>query len=222
MPRTHKYNPALTPVDIIHKDSCVLVVNKPSGLLTIPGKDASHKDSLLTRVQQKVFGALLVHRLDMDTSGIIIFARTRSSQVDLGKQFEGRRTIKRYFAEIWGKPSCERGTIDLPITKDKENPPRQKICLINGRTALTEWKLIESRCNSTSIVELKPHTGRSHQLRLHMATIGHPIIGDSLYAHKKAYQKSNRLNLHSYELKVYHPKTRALSSYRCPCPFFCG
>ena len=204
------YKPPKDPEEIIFKDSEIIVVNKPSGLLTIPGSRPEHKDSLLTRLKKKFIGTLLVHRLDMDTSGIIIFARTNNAQRELSKQFEKRKVEKTYIARIWGIPSHSKGTIEYPIISDFNNRPKQKICYKNGKDSKTEWKLKNSFSKKDKFFSdliVRPITGRSHQIRIHLSSIGYPILGDSLYAHSQAFNASSRLLLHSKTLKIKHPKS---------------
>lgn len=213
------YNPPKTPLKIIHIDSSVAVLNKPTGLLTVPGKPEAHSDCLLTRLRREVFGALLIHRLDLDTSGVIIFARTPSSQVYLNKQFEMRKTQKTYLARVHGHLEKDEGKIDLPITVDWSRRPIQKVCFKTGRNSLTYYKVLDREVSNISRVELYPVTGRTHQLRLHMKSIGHPILGDSLYSDKATFNSSSRLELHALSLKIAHPKTNKTQVYNAPAPF---
>ena len=204
------YNPPNLPLKIIFKDSYIIVVDKPSGLLTVPGRKIEHQDSLIFRLKKKFIGTLLVHRLDMDTSGLIIFARTSIAQKKLNKQFENREVEKTYVARVWGKPTCEIGRIDLPIIFDHNNKPKQKVCYLYGKESITYWRLKNYnylRKNIFSDLIVKPITGRSHQIRIHLASFNMPILGDSLYAHKKAFLASSRLLLHSKILKLKHPIT---------------
>ncbi len=219
MTKPLKYNPPNVPLDIVHIDSSIIVLNKPSGLLTVPGKPEAHSDSLLTRLQKKVYGALLVHRLDLDTSGIIIFARTASSQVFLNKQFEERKTIKTYYARVKGHILEGQGTIDLPIIVDWPNRPCQKVCFKTGKKSKTYFEVLKRENTNVSLVKLHPITGRSHQIRVHMTAIGHPILGDPLYADKATFKASNRLNLHSFSLVITHPKTKTPHRFSTKIPF---
>lgn len=219
MKRPFIYNPPKVPLEIIYIDSSVIVLNKPAGLLTVPGRPEDHSDCLLNRLRQEVFGALLVHRLDLDTSGVIIFARTSSSQVHLNKQFENRKPNKIYLARVHGHVQKEEGIIDLPIIVDWPNRPIQKVCFKTGKTCTTQYKVLNREDKDVSRVELKPITGRSHQLRLHMKSIGHPILGDPLYADEATFKASNRLQLHSFSLEIGHPKTGATQFFSTPVPF---
>jgi tRNA pseudouridine32 synthase/23S rRNA pseudouridine746 synthase len=219
MVRPFIYKPPKTPLEIIFIDSSIIVLNKPAGLLTVPGRPEDHSDCLLTRVRKEVFGALLVHRLDLDTSGVIIFARTSSSQVNLGRQFEKRKTRKVYLARVSGHVVKDEGVIDLPIIIDWANRPIQKVCFETGKSSITNYKVLDRQKLGVSLIELRPITGRSHQLRLHMKSIGHPILGDPLYADEATFKASNRLNLHSFSLEITHPKTEQPKIFSVPVPF---
>jgi tRNA pseudouridine32 synthase/23S rRNA pseudouridine746 synthase len=159
----------------------------------------------------------LVHRLDRDTSGLIVFARSAWAQAQLGRQFEGRAVDKRYVARVWGVPAGGRGRIDLPLTLDWPNRPRHKVCHQTGRPALTDWRLLADE-GATARLQLKPRTGRSHQLRVHLAAIGHPILGDSLYAEGQA-REAPRLMLHAERLGFAHPDSGARLAFRSAAPF---
>ena len=219
MLRPFIYDPPKTPLEIIYIDSSIIVLNKPAGLLTVPGKPEDHSDCLLTRVRKEVFGALLVHRLDLDTSGIIIFARTSSSQVKLGRQFETRLIKKVYLARVSGHLENDSGIIDLPMIVDWPNRPVQKVCFETGKNSITKYKVLDRQISNVSLIELHPITGRTHQLRLHMKSIGHPILGDSLYADEPTFLASERLNLHSFSLEITHPKTAENKTFSASIPF---
>lgn len=197
------YSPPNDPLDIIDDDHQLLFVNKPSGLLSVPGKGEHLADCLLSRVQAVFPQALLVHRLDRDTSGVIVFALTHHAQRHLGLQFEKRQTKKVYLARVWGQMTDNEGTVDLPIAADWPNRPLQKIDHENGRQAITDWKVLRRKPDETR-VRLYPHTGRSHQLRVHMKALGHPIMGDPFYADGPA-ALAPRLMLHAESLKLRHP-----------------
>ncbi len=198
------YDPPTTPLDVLHEDAQLIVVNKPPGLLSVPGKGEHLADCLLTRLQQAFPQALLVHRLDRDTSGVIVFAQTPHAQRHLGLQFEKRQTHKTYVARLSGKLSPKTGTVDLPLIVDWPNRPRQMVCHETGKPAITDWRVVRYDGDTTR-VRLFPKTGRSHQLRVHMQAIGHPILGDPFYAHGDA-QDYHRLMLHSEELRLKHPE----------------
>ena len=197
------YSPPNTPLELIHEDHELLVVNKHAGLLSVPGKGDHLKDCLITRLQAAFPEALLVHRLDMDTSGVIVFARTPAAQRHLGLQFEKRMMKKSYLALVWGQVDGKEGVIDLPLIVDWPNRPLQKVCHETGRAAVTEWKVLRHDETSTRM-RLFPQTGRSHQLRVHMRELGHPILGDPFYATGPA-RDFPRLMLHAETLRLRHP-----------------
>ena len=188
---------------MIHADDEVLVVSKPHGLLSVPGKGAHLADSLLTRLKEVFPATLLVHRLDRDTSGVMVFALVPHAQRHLGLQFEKRQVRKAYVARVHGHVPGSVGTIDLPLAADWPNRPRQMVDLRYGRPAVTKWEVLQA-CTDESRLMLFPRTGRSHQLRIHCQAIGHPILGDPLYAEGDARQHP-RLMLHSVSLRFRHP-----------------
>ncbi|MBT8476644.1 MAG: RNA pseudouridine synthase [Alphaproteobacteria bacterium] len=198
------YNPPNDPLDILHVDHELLLVNKPAGLLSVPGKGEHLADCLLARIQAAFPEALLVHRLDRDTSGVMVFAMTPHAQRHLGLQFEKRGVRKVYVARVWGHMAEGSGTVDLPLIVDWPNRPLQMIDHESGRAAVTDWKLLKREDGKTSRVRLMPQTGRSHQLRVHMREIGHPILGDPFYA-TGAARAFPRLMLHSESLRLRHP-----------------
>ncbi|MEM1073787.1 MAG: RluA family pseudouridine synthase [Pseudomonadota bacterium] len=211
------YCPPQDPLVVLHEDAEVLLVDKPSGLLSVPGKGPQLADCLMARVQEVFPDALLVHRLDRDTSGVIIFALTAHAQRHLGLQFEKRITKKTYVARVWGVPETKTGTVDLPLIVDWPNRPRQKVCHETGKPAQTDWRVIKHD-TETSRLRLFPKTGRSHQLRVHMLAIGHPILGDPFYAAGPA-RDYPRLMLHSEELRFKHPNGGRSVKIRAPAPF---
>ncbi|NNE52133.1 MAG: RluA family pseudouridine synthase [Sulfitobacter sp.] len=211
------YSPPSDPLVILHEDAEVLLVDKPAGLLSVPGKGPELADCLLSRVQVAFPDALLVHRLDRDTSGVMIFALTPHAQRHLGLQFEKRMTRKTYVARIWGVPEAKEGTIDLPLIVDWPNRPRQMVCHETGKPAQTDWKVIKDE-GETARVRLMPRTGRSHQLRVHMLSLGHPILGDPFYAEGPA-RDFPRLMLHSEELRFKHPQGGRSMKVRAKAPF---
>ncbi len=212
------YAPPQEALSILHHDAELLLVDKPAGLLSVPGKGAHLADCLLGRVQAVFAAALLVHRLDMDTSGTIVFAMNAPAQRHLGLQFERRHVEKTYVAEVFGDMADESGTIDLPLCVDWPNRPLQKVCAETGKAALTRWQVI-GRGNGRTRIRLFPRTGRSHQLRVHMQAIGHPILGDRFYADADALAASDRLMLHSECLTIHHPTGGARVRFCSPCPF---
>lgn len=211
------YAPPQDPLVILHEDAHVLLVDKPSGLLSVPGKGPELADCLLSRVQAAFPDALLVHRLDRDTSGVMIFALTAHAQRHLGLQFEKRMTKKTYVARVWGVPAEKTGTVDLPLIVDWPNRPRQMVCHETGKPAQTEWRVLKSD-GETSRLRLSPRTGRSHQLRVHMQALGHPILGDPFYA-TGAARDFPRLMLHSEELRFNHPEGGHSTKVRAKAPF---
>lgn len=212
-----EYNPPRDPLVVLHEDAQVVVVDKPSGLLSVPGKGAHLADCLLARVQEVFPDALLVHRLDRDTSGVMIFALTPHAQRHLGLQFEKRMTRKTYVARVWGVPTGKTGTIDLPLVVDWPNRPRQMVCHETGKPARTDWRVIKDE-GGTARLRLIPHTGRSHQLRVHLKELGHPILGDPFYATGPA-RAFPRLMLHSEELRFKNPQGGRSVKVRATVPF---
>lgn len=212
------YNPPQDPLDIIHDDHELLIVNKPAGLLSVPGKGEHLSDCLIARIQAVFPQALLVHRLDRDTSGVMVFALTRHAQRHLGLQFEKRMTQKTYVARVAGKLEPKTGTVELPLIVDWENRPLQKVCAETGKAAHTDYRVMRYGETETR-VRLMPRTGRSHQLRVHMLSLGHPILGDPFYAKGAALADHPRLMLHSEELRVKHPDGGATHKFRAKAPF---
>ena len=196
------YTPPMEPLEVLHEDHELIVVNKPAGLLSVPGKGEHLADCLLTRVQAAFPTALLVHRLDRDTSGVMVFAATPGAQRHLGLQFEKRQTKKAYVARVHGRMEEAEGTIDLPLIVDWPNRPRQMVCHETGREAITGFKRLKAG-DAESRVRLFPRTGRSHQLRVHMAESGHPILGDPFYSENAGAWP--RMMLHAEELRLRHP-----------------
>jgi tRNA pseudouridine32 synthase/23S rRNA pseudouridine746 synthase len=211
------YAPPDDPLDVIHADHEILIVNKQSGLLSVPGKGPHLADCLIARVQVAFPQALLIHRLDRDTSGVMVFALTRHAQRHIGLQFEKRMTKKTYVARVWGTLEPKKGTVDLPLIVDWENRPLQKVCHETGKSAQTDWRVLRSDARE-SRVRLMPKTGRSHQLRVHMLSLGHPILGDPFYAQGEA-REYERLMLHSEELRLRHPDGGEGVKFRAKAPF---
>jgi tRNA pseudouridine32 synthase/23S rRNA pseudouridine746 synthase len=205
-------------VRIIFQDEHLLVLDKPSGLLAVPGRGPDLQDCLSARVQREFPEARVVHRLDRDTSGLLVMAMSVEAQRNLGDQFAARSVTKCYIAVVFGRPGSETGTIDLPMRKDFDHPPRHMIDLDSGRPATTHWRLLV-REPTSSRLKVEPVTGRSHQIRLHLATVGHPILGDKLYAHAEALALAPRLLLHAESLSLTHPATGGRIEWRIPCPF---
>ncbi|NBB97952.1 MAG: RluA family pseudouridine synthase [Alphaproteobacteria bacterium] len=211
------YQPPQDALDILHEDHELLFINKPAGLLSVPGRGPHLADCLITRVQAVFPEALLVHRLDMDTSGVIVFARSPMAQRHLGLQFEKRQTRKQYVADVWGRVAERKGRIDLPLTVDWPNRPLQRVCQETGRPAQTDWALMRHDTHGSRL-RLMPQTGRSHQLRVHMQAMGHPILGDPFYASGVA-RDFPRMMLHARELRLRHPDGGRGVTISTPVPF---
>lgn len=211
------YRPPDVPLAILYEDDQIIVADKPAGLLSVPGKLAGREDCLITRLQAARWDALLVHRLDCDTSGVMIFARNKRAQGFLGQEFEQRRAQKTYIARVAGQMSGDSGRVDLPLCADWPNRPRQMVSHEHGRPAVTDWQVI-GRETAETRVRLTPLTGRSHQLRVHMLALGHPILGDPIYATGPA-RDFPRLMLHAETLSLHHPATGQRVSFSAICPF---
>ena len=212
------YEPPKTPLDILYIDEDVLVVNKPSGLLTVPGKELKHHDSLELRVKIEYPNSFLVHRLDMDTSGVIIFALSKSTQRSLNLQFEKRIVKKLYEARVFGNITEDNGFIDLPLIVDWPNRPLQKIDAKEGKSALTHWQVLDREGDVTRVA-LMPETGRTHQLRVHMMSLGHTILGDRFYGNVAEINLANELQLHAKDLMIIHPKNGKKITFKAPLAF---
>jgi len=212
-----EYTPPDQPLEFLHDDAQVLAVVKPAGLLSVPGKGAHLADCLITRVQKVFPHALLVHRLDRDTSGVMVFALTPHAQRHLNQQFADRTTRKTYVARLSGRLEPKTGTVDLPLIVDWPNRPRQMVCHETGKPAQTDWRVMRFEEGSTR-VRLIPATGRTHQLRVHMMALGHPILGDPLYA-SGAARDFPRMMLHSEELRIKHPDSGKSLKFRAKTPF---
>jgi tRNA pseudouridine32 synthase/23S rRNA pseudouridine746 synthase len=212
------YTPPRTPLQLIHRDAALLVLDKPSGLLSVPGKAAEHQDCLELRVRAEFPEALLVHRLDMDTSGVMIFARTKAVQRHLGLQFERQKAAKTYLARVDGVVDQDSGTVDLPLIVDWPNRPLQMVDHDRGKPARTDWQVLE-RDDRTTRMELRPLTGRSHQLRVHMQAIGHTILGDRFYGGAAVIAAAERLQLHALALEIHHPDGGERIRFEARAPF---
>ncbi|MCF3125812.1 RluA family pseudouridine synthase [Acinetobacter soli] len=206
---------------LIHRDEDFMVVHKPAGILSVPGKGDALFDSLLTRLVEIEPKTLLIHRLDRDTSGILVFALNKAAQSAISKQFQSRQTDKTYQALVVGELHG-KGQINVPVVYDSARPPLHIADPDFKKPALTDWEVMEHlEIDGVAVtrVKLKPITGRSHQLRVHMQYLGHPIVGDTLYAELAHQQLMPRLCLHAEQLSFYHPKTDELMSFHCPVPF---
>ncbi|KZN57838.1 ribosomal large subunit pseudouridine synthase A [Pseudoalteromonas luteoviolacea CPMOR-2] len=213
------YNPPLDPyIEILYQDDHMLVINKPSGLLTVPGKDPKHADSAINRINRVYPSAKIVHRLDMATSGVLCLAMHKEAHRFLSIQFQDRLTKKRYVARVHGKLTQSHGSVDLPLICDWPNRPKQKVCHESGKPSLTHYEVIEHEAQATR-VSLTPITGRSHQLRVHMQSLGHVILGDRLYAQGEALAAASRLQLHAQMLQICHPISGEMMHFEAPDPF---
>lgn len=205
------YQPPTSPyLDILYQDDDIVVLNKPSGLLSVPGRKIEHFDSLMSRVQAVWPKSCVVHRLDMMTSGVIVMSMHLDATRHLNRQFAERTPTKYYIAIVHGHLANDTGEIDFPLIVDYPNRPKQKVCYETGKASLTKYQVLERfeyKGEPVTRVKLTPITGRSHQLRVHMQQLGHPIIGDRLYAPDDVIALVSRLNLHAEQLTIEHPKT---------------
>ena len=214
-----EYFPPTDPVRITYQDEYILVADKPAGLLSVPGRLEEHYDSLWSRLVEQYPEIQVVHRLDMSTSGLMLFALSKDAERHIKKQFQYRLTHKIYYARVWGRVERDEGIVDLPLICDWPNRPRQKVCYENGKPSQTRYQVVR-REEKTTLVRLFPITGRSHQLRVHMLELGHPIVGDEFYAHAEARAFSSRLQLHATELSFYHPRNDKLTTAFVGCDFY--
>ena len=205
-------------IAILHEDGDLLLVRKPDLLLSIPGRHPLNKDCLITRLQERYPTASIVHRLDLDTSGIMVIPLNKATHADISRQFQQRGVEKSYHAIVFGVIEPDRGEVDLPIARDWENRPRQMISSERGKSALTRYTVLERGPDRTRVL-LQPVTGRSHQLRIHMRELGHPILGCDMYAHETALSMADRLMLHATSLGFKHPATGEWLSGECPADF---
>ncbi|MEJ6022450.1 RluA family pseudouridine synthase [Ramlibacter sp. PS4R-6] len=203
---------------LVHADEWLVAVDKPAGLLSVPGRGADKADCMAARVQAAYPDALVVHRLDMATSGLFLMARGPEIQRRMGAAFEGREVRKRYVAIVAGLIAQDEGEIDLPLAADWPNRPKQVVDRASGKPSRTKWRVL-ARGADTTRVELEPVTGRSHQLRVHLQAIGHPILGDALYAPPEVAAHSARLLLHAAGLAFTHPATGEPLALASPVPF---
>lgn len=203
---------------VLYSDDDIIVANKPSGLLSVPGRGDDKQECLgyhLSKIYDELF---IVHRLDMDTSGLMVIARHKEAHRHLSRQFQERQTQKTYYAICAGKPSQTQGLIKLPMRCDWERRPLQMIDFKQGKSAETFWQIKQQNHNSF-VVKLTPITGRSHQLRLHMKSLGHPILGDNLYADSTSLHAAKRLMLHAQTLSFTHPRSEKSMHFECPAEF---
>lgn len=203
------YQPPTDPyLDILYQDDDIVVLNKPSGLLSVPGRKKEHFDSLMSRVQAVWPKSCVVHRLDMMTSGVIVMSMHLEATRHLNRQFAERTPTKYYIAIVEGHLANDTGEIDFPLIVDYPNRPKQKVCYETGKKSLTKYQVLERfsyKGHKVTRVKLTPITGRSHQLRVHMQQSGHPILGDRLYAPEPIIALTDRLQLHAEQLSIDHP-----------------
>jgi tRNA pseudouridine32 synthase/23S rRNA pseudouridine746 synthase len=204
---------------LLYQDEFLLVVNKPAHLLTVPGRHPQNQDCLISRVQQEFPNAAVVHRLDYDTSGLLVLPLTKKALSTISKEFQSRGTKKLYQAVVSGVPHPPVGTVDKAIAADPDNRPLYKISS-DGKASVTHYKVLkELPEHQASLVQLEPVTGRSHQLRLHMQSIGYAILGDPFYAKPAQRQQSSRLMLHAAELEFTHPQSGELMHFKAEADF---
>jgi len=214
---TRAAGPALV---VLHVSESLLVLDKPSGLLCVPGRGADKQDCLSARVQQVYPDALVVHRLDMATSGLCLMARGGAAQKRLSHAFAQREVGKRYIAVVAGRMQGDCGVIELPLMVDWPNRPRRIVDHARGKPSVTRWRLLShDERSDVSRLELEPVTGRSHQLRVHLLALGHPILGDALYAPPGVRDRSHRLMLHASQLELAHPVSGEPLTFSSTCPF---
>jgi len=213
-------------LQVLYRDDFLVAVDKPAGLLSVPGRGADKQDCAAARVQALHAQARVVHRLDMATSGLLLLALGAEAQRRLGNAFARRQVAKRYVAVVHGRLPAPAGEIDLPLAADWPNRPRQKVDRERGKPSLTRWRVLDSDpARDTTVLELEPVTGRSHQLRVHLLAIGHPIVGDALYApavpsaSATSAVPSPRLLLHATLLALRHPVTGEPLRFESPPSF---
>jgi tRNA pseudouridine32 synthase / 23S rRNA pseudouridine746 synthase len=207
---------------VLHADDQLLIVITPAGLPAVPGRPQELRDCLWTRLQRRHPDARVVHRLDMATSGLMVFARTAAAQSTLSRAFAERRVAKGYEAWVAG---CwthgEAGTVTLPLAADWPNRPRQQVCATTGKPSRTDWQRLghDPGPPARTRLRLQPLTGRTHQLRVHCQALGHPIVGDTLYGALAAGAPAPRLLLHATSLRLSHPGTGETMAFDDPAPF---
>ena len=213
----------MTALKVLHIDDALLVVAKPAGMLSVPGLHEGLHDNLTTHVQALHADARVVHRLDQATSGLMLFARGAAMQRALSMAFEARQVQKHYVAVVLGQVDGDAGSIDAPLIADWPNRPRQRVDLQHGKPALTHWRVLERVLKGsahTTRLELQPITGRTHQLRVHLQSIGHAIVGDALYAPDAPHEPdSARLMLHATRIALIHPLRQAACCFTDAPPF---
>ena len=216
----HHGRVAADDIPLLHVDAALIVAVKPSGMLAVPGRGEALQDCVASRVQAHYPDALVVHRLDMATSGLLLLARGAAAQRRLSRQFAQREVGKTYVAVVAGRLARAEGEVDLPLAADWPARPKQKVDAENGKPSLTRYRVMNfDPASMTSRVELTPITGRSHQLRVHLLAIGHPILGDALYAPPAVQALASRLLLHAQALAFAHPLTGEPLRFESAPPF---
>ena len=205
-------------IKVHYRDDDILVVDKPTLLLSVPGRGPEKQDCLMSRLVAEYGEVLAVHRLDWETSGLMVVARNKAAHRELSHQFQQREVEKGYTAVVHGEVEQRNGEVDLPLICDWPNRPRQKVDHEQGKPSLTRWELLE-KGGGKSRLRLRPVTGRSHQLRVHMLSMGHPILGDPLYAEGEALAMAERLLLHASQLSFRHPCSGEWMGFESIVPF---
>lgn len=215
------YEPPQTPwLELLYYDQDIVVANKPSGLLSVPGKARAHHDSLERRLARVWPEIRVVHRLDMATSGVMLFAMHKTAQSEISKQFQARSVKKSYLARVYGQLPSQQGQVSLPLRCDWPQRPKQMVCHEHGKASLTAYQVSHYCADSnTSLVQLFPVTGRSHQLRVHMEALGCPILGDRLYGSQTSRNAASRLQLHAQQITFNQPTSKEIVTFNCPAPF---
>ena len=217
----HIYQPPVhNGLDVHYEDDDLLIINKPPGLLTVPGKGEDKQDCLINRVKREYPEALIVHRLDMATSGLLILARNKSVQGKLGDMFQRKQIRKKYTAIVDGQVKTKQGIVSLPVITDWPNRPKQIVDFERGKHSVTHYNVISYNEDKTTGIELIPVTGRTHQLRVHMQSLGHPIVGDRLYGRDHEVRSSSRLLLHATYLEFLHPEKSHNLIFHQPADFY--
>jgi tRNA pseudouridine32 synthase/23S rRNA pseudouridine746 synthase len=212
--------PCVDEIEIIYQDEAILLVNKPSGLLTLSGKNPLNLDSVHHRLVQQFPSALMIHRLDLGTSGLLVVALNKIAAAHINRQFQLRTVNKTYQAVLAGQMTDDTGDIELPIAKDPLNFPKLKVCFDTGKPASSYYEVLDRQADTdTTRVLFTPLTGRTHQLRIHSAGVGHPILGCDLYGTPESEQMASRLLLHAMTLEFDHPLSGERMHGISPCPF---
>ncbi|RQO33476.1 RNA pseudouridine synthase [Herminiimonas sp. KBW02] len=210
--------PCVDEIEIIYQDETILLINKPSGLLTLSGKNPLNLDSVHYRLVQQFPGALMIHRLDLGTSGLLVVALNKIAAAHINRQFQLRTVNKTYQAVLAGHMTADSGDIELPIAKDPVNFPKLKVCFNTGKPASSHYEVLDRQADTTRVL-FTPHTGRTHQLRIHSAGIGHPILGCDLYGTPESAHMASRLLLHAMTLEFDHPLSGERMRGISACPF---